>query len=307
MAKKVFISYQHNHADWVRNTLYPILSAGGVEITVDYRDFEAGIAVRKQMKERQTPADVHLLVLTRDYFQSDYCIEEMQCALAKDPKFEQGKVLPVILERCELPPEIKTHDPLHVDLSGGQERKAEQWRRLMRGCHADLGMPVLDWLRAFSTTVKALRERRSVNLLVKGRPKWREFRDQLKIAFPELGIVDLDSGKAVTRRGLIAEILDQLAGYTDKVSKDEDLAELERLLDFNPPHLLALQHFDKVTDRKYGNDLFSSLRYIIMEKRQLTLLVHSRTPFANLLPDKNTLSYLEMETVELGGEGNPCA
>ena len=64
--RKIFISYRHTHSDWVRNTLFPVLSAGGAEITIDYKVFEAGIAVRKQMKESQEQADLHLLVAGSD-------------------------------------------------------------------------------------------------------------------------------------------------------------------------------------------------------------------------------------------------
>ncbi len=32
MPKKVFISYRHSDAAWVRDTLYPVLSAGGAQV-----------------------------------------------------------------------------------------------------------------------------------------------------------------------------------------------------------------------------------------------------------------------------------
>ena len=72
MPKKVFISYSHKQADWVRETLYPVLAAGGAEITIDYKEFAAGVAVRKQMHAAQARAEVRLLVFTPDYVKSDY-------------------------------------------------------------------------------------------------------------------------------------------------------------------------------------------------------------------------------------------
>jgi len=39
MRKKVFISYRQRQAEWVRTTLYPVLSAGGAEIVIDYEEF----------------------------------------------------------------------------------------------------------------------------------------------------------------------------------------------------------------------------------------------------------------------------
>jgi len=299
--KKIFISYRHSDAAWVRDTLYPVLSAGGAQVVVDYKDFDAGIALRKQISEKQATADVHLLVLTADYFTSDYCLEEMRRAVATDPQFEKGTVLPIVLQQCALPPEIKGGGPLYVDLSGARNLDAEGWGRVMKACGADLGMSPPHWLRAYLATRKALEERRSVNLLVKGLPKWRELIDLLKLTLPALGVVDLESGKTSKRRGLVAEILREVAGYNGKIVAGQDLTDLERVLESKPPSLLALRHFDKAAERDYGSDLYSSLRYLIMEKRALTLLVQSRAPFATLLPKNHALSYLEMETVELNG------
>ncbi len=302
MPRKVFISYSHRQADWVRETLYPVLAAGGAVITIDYQEFAAGVAVRKQMGEAQARAEVHLLVFTPAYLKSDYCREEVQRAFAADPGFENGAVLPIILEACELPPEIKAAEPLYVDLTGDRQRNADAWRLVMQRCEADLGTSVPDWVAAFRRTTDALKRPKSVNLLIKGTPRWREFLAQVRLAFPAMGVVDLESGKTVSRRGLVAEILRAVANYHGAIPEDDDLAELERVLESQAPSILALKHFERATERDYGNDLYSSMRYLIMEKRLLTLLVQSRAPFASLLPNGHLLSYLEMETVELGNK-----
>ena len=145
MGRKVFISYRHQQAEWVRTTLYPVLAAGGAEVVIDYREFAAGLAVRRQMKAAQDKADLHLLVFTPDYFQSDYCVEEMRRAFALDPDFSKGLVLPVLLERCDLPPEIQQHQPLYVDLTGNRQQDADAWSLLMNRCEADLGATVPNW------------------------------------------------------------------------------------------------------------------------------------------------------------------
>jgi hypothetical protein len=304
MAKKVFISYRHHQAEWVRTTLYPVLSAGGAEVVIDYKEFAAGLAVRRQMKTTQDKADIHLLVLTPEYFKSDYCVEEMKRAFALDPAFSKGLVLPVIFERCNLPPEIQKHQPLYVDLTRNLQQDAEAWKLLMGRCEANLGATVSSWISAFKRTTDALQRRKSVNLLVKGLPKWRELIAEVKRTLPDLGVVDLESGKTATQPGLVGEILNVLINFKGKLPKNkEHLAEFERLLEAAQPALLALTHFDRVSERDYDSDLYSSLRYLIMEKRQLTLLVKSRAPFVTLLPKDHALSCLEMETVELGSNG----
>jgi hypothetical protein len=228
----------------------------------------------------------------------------MQRAFALDPDFSKGLVLPVILERCDLPPEIQQHQPLYVNLSGGQQYDTDAWKLLMERCEADLGATVPDWISAFKRTTDALQRRKSVNLLIKGVPRWRELLAEVKRALPDLGIVDLDSGKTATQRGLADQILNVLIHLNGALPRDNDhLAEFERLLEAAQPTRLALTHFDKVGERKYHSDFYSSLRFLIMEKRQLTLLVQSRAPFATLLPKNHALSFLEMETVELRSKG----
>lgn len=64
---------------------------------------------------------------------------------------------------------------------------------------------------------------------------------------------------------------------------------------------VALTHFDMATERNYGKDFYSSLRYMIEKPKKLTLLVQSRATFASCLPPNHALSYLEMETIELRG------
>ncbi len=96
MGKKVFISYNHKQVDWVKNRLVPCLEAGGAEALVDYKKFGAGKAIIGQMDATQDSADLHLLTLTEEYLASDYCQHEMNRAVARDPQFQKGVVLPVI-------------------------------------------------------------------------------------------------------------------------------------------------------------------------------------------------------------------
>jgi len=306
MAKKIFISYRHQQSEWVRTTLYPVLSAGGADIVIDYKLFEAGEAIRRQMKAAQVKADIHLLVFTPDYFQSDYCVEEMKRAFALDPDFSKGLVLPVILERCDLPREIKKHQPLYVDLTGKRQYDSEAWNLIMKRCGASLGASPVDWLRAFRSLLKNLQDKHSVNFTVKGNGvAWRQLLKQLKLALPPLGVVDLHRGQTETRRLLIEEILKVCNGYQGTLPR-HDLAEFERVLLAQPHTWLALTHFDTIKEKKdknFDNNFFNCLRFLIMDERKLTLLIGSDAPFATLLPKNHRLSYLEMETVELRGNG----
>jgi hypothetical protein len=63
---------------------------------------------------------------------------------------------------------------------------------------------------------------------------------------------------------------------------------------------VAISHFDLVPYRsEYDTNLFAALRFMVMERRYLVLLVQSRTPFSALLPRGHPLSDIHLETVEL--------
>ena len=142
-----------------------------------------------------------------------------------------------------------------------------------------------------------------MNLVVYGNPKWRELIDHLRDDFlNDLGIVDLEEGKTVPRRGLVSEIL-RTFGIITPIPADpgEDLVILDRMLSERPLSRLALLHFDLVPSREdYDVNLFATLRNLLMESRKLVLLAQSRTPFTALLPD-GPLSDINIQTVELRG------
>ncbi len=172
MAKKVFISYSHAQRDWVLRRLVPCLEAGGAEVLIDRDRFEVAKALTGQMDSTQDAADASVLVFSPEYLRSAPCMHEMKRALARDPNFETGSAIPVKRVDCELPDAIRKPNPIFVDLRDDKDRKA--WDLLLRACGADLGTAAPDWLRARDEIVQYLDRNQSVNLVVKGRVKWRE-------------------------------------------------------------------------------------------------------------------------------------
>jgi hypothetical protein len=141
----------------------------------------------------------------------------------------------------------------------------------------------------------------SVNLVVKGEPKRREFLEQIRQDLASgMAMVDLDTGAASSRRRLISDIL-KACGTPADVPKDEDLAVLHDRLTDLPGTILCLRHFDRVAARDYGKDFYSALKYLVMDSRKLVLLLESRAPYTSLLPADNTLTKLQAQLVELKG------
>jgi hypothetical protein len=204
--KRVFISYSWAQGDWVWDRLYPCLVAGGAEVLIDRKRFDAGLALFDQIDKTQDSAEIHVLVLSPDYLTSDACRHEMDRAIALDPDFRDGRVIPVLRVACPMPDEIRRPNPLYVNLT--DDRDSAQWDLLLRGCEADLGANAPDWLEARGKVREYLRRGESVNLVVKGEPKRREFLERIREDLNgELAMVDLDSGAAASRRSLVAEIL----------------------------------------------------------------------------------------------------
>jgi hypothetical protein len=301
MGKRIFVSYSHKQGDWVRDRLCPVLRAGGADVLIDVHRFQAGVAVHRQMDAIQDQAQIHLLVLSPDYLASAYCLHEMKRAVAADPSFSKGCVLPVVREACTLPPEIAVPGPLYVKLM--DDSKGDQWDLVTARCEADLGVSAAEWLRAREQVRDGILDGRSVNLVVMGSPNHKGLLDQLREDLGALAIVDLASGAAAGRQGLITEILHELGTKSEARRPPNDLRDLHTCVMAAPaPVRLAFRHFDILKSRanNYKEDFFSALKFLV-EARKLVLLIESRAPYATLLPATNSLSKIQMKTVELRG------
>ncbi len=298
MSKKVFISYSHQQGEWVWNRLVPCLRAGGAEVLIDRERFEVGKTLYGQMDAVQDTADASVLVLSPQFLSSAPCCHEMERAIALDPRFERGSVIPVIRQQCPLPDLLKGPNPLYVDLR--KDHESQPWDLLLSGCGADLGTDAPHWLAVSDDLQRLLERGQSVNLLVLGdKVVWRPLVARLQL--PRLGIVDLQPGRTASRRLLVREILRSLGARGRVPPEPEDLAELDRVLDKSERSWLALTHSDLVPYRNYGVDLFAALRYHLTESRRLVLLIQSHKPFATLLPEDHPLSNVDVKTVELRG------
>jgi hypothetical protein len=302
MSTKVFVSYCHRQEDWVINRLVPCLKAGGAEPLIDVERFKAGHGVKGQMDSTQDSAEINLLILSPDYLQSEYCRHEMQRAVAVDPQFTKGNVIPIKRIACDIPNEIKAAEPIWVDLI--DDSQPAKWDLVMNACGADLGTDAPQWLRVRDEIRRDLDRGKSVNLVTIGNPKWRPLIQHLsKDLLPNLGVIDLDDGTTTTRTGLVAEILRTCGIVKPVPPAPEDLVTLARELAANTrPSLLAIQHFDRFVSEEYGARFLPALRNLVTEKRKLVMLAQSRKPFAKLLPNDDPFASTDIFTmVELRG------
>ena len=217
-------------------------------------------------------------------------------------------MLPVRLDTAPLPPELTGTaglgtGPICVDLQNRGDAAA--WALLLKtGRLALPGTDAAAWLTALDRADRHLSRGESVNLVVRdGDVDWRCWLAQLReTRFSKLVTVDLEDPRTVPRNGLIAEILKATGRSHARVpAPPDDLPLLAEALAGGGRSVVALTHFDRVRDRDhYGRDLFSSLRWAVMDAKRLVLLAHTRVPIADLLPPSHDMSAIDFKTVELG-------
>jgi TIR domain len=308
---KIFVSYSHTQGEWVASCLVPVLRAGGAEVLIDWERFKGGTAVVGQMDKVQDQADVQLVCLSAEYLASDYCRREMRRAISRDPNFarglddriKRGLVVPIRLDGTTWPAEITDPNPIFVDLRDSTVA-SDSWQLLMKPCRVNLGITAQAWLSARDDIVRYLQRGQSVNLLVKHEGIAWEFlvQDIVRERAAPMAWIDLQEPSTSTRHGLLNRILERLGARETVRQAPNDLADFERIFTTMPkPSKVSICNFDLAPHRKrYGLDLYASLRWMIANTRQLVLLVQSRTPFNALLPRDNPLSKIDIKTVRLG-------
>ena len=125
----VFISYSSANKDWVRKTLTPILEKAGLNVCDYYRDFDVGAPIVKEMERAVLESRKTILILSTAYLNSGWTEFENLMLQTLDAANQQRRLLPVIIEKCELPLRFKYlncvnfANPDDVDI---------EWERLMR-------------------------------------------------------------------------------------------------------------------------------------------------------------------------------
>ena len=103
----VFISYSSADKAWVRGELLPALEKAGLTVCIDYRDFRPGAPSVTEMERALQESRKTLLVLTPAYLASAWTEFEALMLQTLDPANRQRRLIPLLKERCELPPRIR--------------------------------------------------------------------------------------------------------------------------------------------------------------------------------------------------------
>jgi tetratricopeptide (TPR) repeat protein len=94
----VFISYSHKDEGWADKVLRQRLDDAGFKVCIDYRDFEAGKMALLNMQDAAKQSKHVVLVLTRNWLNSEWSLFEALMGGTEDPAGLQKKLIPLLCE-----------------------------------------------------------------------------------------------------------------------------------------------------------------------------------------------------------------
>jgi hypothetical protein len=114
-----FISYSHRDKELVRDWLLPRLEEDGLRVCIDFRDFEPGAPSVTEMERAVLQSRKTLLVLTPGYIAGEWTEFENILAATRDPAARRRRIIPLLVEPCELPLRIRALT--YVDFAGSDQ------------------------------------------------------------------------------------------------------------------------------------------------------------------------------------------
>ncbi len=124
----VFISYSQADRDWVWDELLPQLEQAGLKVIIGERNFKVGAPSLVNMEWAVDSSRHTLLVLTPAWLKSEWAEFESLLAGTADPGGRRRKLIPLMLEPCQLPRRIAMLT--YADFTHPSQRDAQMARLL---------------------------------------------------------------------------------------------------------------------------------------------------------------------------------
>ena len=103
----VYISYTDRMANWVRILLKPLIESWQhSEVVLHEDDMIPGFTVSGERQRLILQAHKVVLVVSRDYSESPWCLYELQHAIQQEPALCRGRVIPIMVDGCQDLPSI---------------------------------------------------------------------------------------------------------------------------------------------------------------------------------------------------------
>jgi hypothetical protein len=125
----VFISFSLKDSEWVNQQLLPMLESNGVAVCIDYRDFQPGVPSIVGMELAIKESWKTILVLTPNYIASAWSEFESILIGTIDPSGRHNRILPILLEKCDLP--LRINYLTYLDFTDSSLLDL-QWQKLIK-------------------------------------------------------------------------------------------------------------------------------------------------------------------------------
>ncbi len=103
----VYVSYTDRMANWVRIVLKPLIESWQhSEVMLHEEDMIPGFTVSGERQRLILQAHKVVLVVSRDYSESPWCLYELQHAIQQEPALCRGRVIPIMVDGCQDLPSI---------------------------------------------------------------------------------------------------------------------------------------------------------------------------------------------------------
>lgn len=101
----VYISYTEHASQWVRSTLKPMIDSWDIaDVMIPERDMVAGKAISNERRRLIVEADKVIVVVSPDYYDSEWCSYELMHAIQNEPTLSRGRIIPILVDGCKLLP-----------------------------------------------------------------------------------------------------------------------------------------------------------------------------------------------------------
>lgn len=103
----VYISYTDRMGRWVREHLKPLIESWRhSEVMLHEDDMIPGFTIPGERQRLILEAHKVVLVVSRDYSESPWCLYELQHAIQQEPALCRGRIIPILVDGCHTVPAI---------------------------------------------------------------------------------------------------------------------------------------------------------------------------------------------------------
>ena len=111
----VFLSFAQEDEEIVEKKIKIPLENNDYRVLWHHSDFIGGVAINENMREAVNKSRVTITVLSEHFLASDFCKAEMRFALMKGTDTHSKCLIPVLIDNCDVPLELKEYTYISVN------------------------------------------------------------------------------------------------------------------------------------------------------------------------------------------------